>query len=117
MSRLAVDINSTRADMRSLFQFDNRRGSIESRIEMLRDEISELSRDAAHLSRGAYKSARDSGQDFFAEVPNYARAAMPVARRNARVAEKAVRDHPTAAVAVAGLVVLGLAATLIYSRR
>ena len=104
--------------MRSLFRTDqNPRGDIESRIEMLRDEIAELSREASRMSRGAYRNARDFGQDFLADLPVFARKALPVARRQARIAEKTVRDNPTAATAVAGLVLLGLAATLIYSRR
>lgn len=118
ISRFAIDIQFKEVDMRSLFQFDDhRRGSLESRIEMLRDEISELSRDASRLSRGAYKNARESGYELLSEVPKYARASLPVARRSARAAERAVRDRPVTAAAVAGLVVLGLAATLIYSRR
>ena len=104
--------------MRSLFDFDNRRRhDIDARIEMLRDEIAALSRDASRLGKNAYESARASGQDVFSELPRYARSALPVARRQTQVAGRTVRDHPTAAAAVAGLVLVGLAATLIYSRR
>jgi ElaB/YqjD/DUF883 family membrane-anchored ribosome-binding protein len=94
-----------------------RRWDIEARIEALRDELASLRRDAARGSRGAYESAKETGYDFLSELPHMSRAAVPAARRQARIAEQAVRDHPTAAVAVAGLVLIGLAASVIYSRR
>lgn len=44
------------------------------------------------------------------------RDAMPAIRKQGRVVEKSARDHPAAAAAV-GLVVLGLVASLLFSRR
>jgi ElaB/YqjD/DUF883 family membrane-anchored ribosome-binding protein len=93
------------------------RWDIEARIEALRDEMASLSRDASRIGRGAYDSAAESGSDLIAALPRMSRAAVPAARRQARAAEKTVRDHPTAAVAVAGLILIGLAASVIYSRR
>ena len=93
------------------------RWDIEARIEALRDEVAALSRDASRIGRGAYDSAAESGADLLGALPRMSRAALPMARRQARAAEKTVRDHPTAAVAVAGLILIGLAASVIYSRR
>ncbi len=90
---------------------------VEARLEALRDEISALSKDVAKSGRRSYASARDTGHELLSEIPDAARKALPVARRSARAAERTVRDNPTTTVAVAGLVLLGLAATVIYSRR
>ncbi|MBO6720153.1 MAG: hypothetical protein JJ913_19600 [Rhizobiaceae bacterium] len=104
--------------MLNLLQSEKSRdGDLAARIEALRDELAELGREAKKQGIGVYRGAAHSGRGFFSELPEYLHSMTPAARRQTRAAKHVVRDHPTAAIGVAGLVLVGLAATLIYARR
>ncbi|MER9329236.1 hypothetical protein NKJ26_06900 [Mesorhizobium sp. M0152] len=89
----------------------------------LEKQVATLSRDLAALKKamsrrgGAYyEDGRDAAFDAYSDLAGRLRDAMPVIRKKGRVIEKSARDHPAVAAAV-GLVVVGLVASLLFSRR
>ena len=89
---------------------------LEKQVAALSRELAALRR--ATLKRGGayYEDGRDAALDTYSDLAGRLRDAMPAIRKQGRVIEKSARDHPAAAAAV-GLVVLGLVASLLFSRR
>lgn len=101
-----------------MFQFNNsRRGSIEARIDALRDEIDSLTHQASRLGGDAYETTRRAVPALAHELEDLIEQAWPMMRSRARSVERAARDNPTATAAAVGLVALGLIASIVYSRR
>lgn len=88
---------------------------LEAQVAKLTKEISVLKKSLARRGADAYDDARDTASDFYGEVRHRVADALPLVRRQARVAEQAARENPATAVVV-GLVVVGLLATL-FARR
>lgn len=104
--------------MRSTQRFrDDLEAGIEDQIAALRREVAALSKTVSRRSAGALDDAQDAASELIDQLKNLLRQAMPVAQRKADAAEKLVRRHPTAAAATVGLVVAGLALSLMLSRR
>ena len=95
----------------------SRRAAIEDQIETLRREIAALGDEAGRTGGRMWGSARSSGAHVVSELEEAIEELIPAVRRRARQVERAARDNPTATAAAAGLVVLGLVAALVYSRR
>ncbi|HEU4987381.1 MAG TPA: hypothetical protein VFT89_09985 [Rhizobiaceae bacterium] len=91
---------------------------LQDQLDGLRQEITQLRKDIAKRSSRAYRQGRHYGDDAMDMFRDYLESAIPALRRNARSFERTARDHPmtTAATAVVGLAVIGLAVAL-FSRR
>ena len=96
--------------------FSRFRGDVEDDLEA---QVARLSREVAGLKKvlsrrgsNAYDDARGAASDIYGEMRSRFADAMPVMRRQARVAERAARDHPATA-ALVGLAVIGLLATML----
>jgi len=93
--------------------------------EDLRDQIASLNHEVAAMrkqmmrrGRGAFRDGRHTSEDIVETVREYLSSAMPDIRRSAYHIQHRAREHPgtTAAVAAAGVIVLGLAASLLMRR-
>lgn len=89
---------------------------LDKQIATLTRELAGLKKALAKRGGAYYQDGRDATLDTYSEIAEQVRDAMPAIRKQGRVIEKSARDHPAAAAAV-GLVVLGLAASLLFSRR
>ncbi|MBZ9678966.1 hypothetical protein [Mesorhizobium sp. ES1-1] len=89
---------------------------LDKQVETLTRELAGLKKALAKRGGAYYQEGRDATLDTYSDIAERLRDAMPAIRKQGRVIEKSARDHPAAAAAV-GLVVLGLAASLLFSRR
>lgn len=89
---------------------------LDRQVAALSKELASLKRAAAKRAGAYYEDGRDAALDTYSDLAGRLRDAMPAIRRQGRVIERSARDHPAAAAAV-GLVVLGLVASLLFSRR
>jgi len=96
---------------------NGRRGAIEAELDGIRHEIARLAGRASRLGEHAYGDTREWTHDFYDEVSERMSRFLPTARRGVRQAERVVRDNPGATAAVVGLVVIGLVASILYSRK
>ena len=89
---------------------------LEKQIAGLSKELAALKRELSRRSGSYYADGRDAVSDYYADIAERIGERLPDLRRRAKAIESSARDHPAAAAAV-GLVVLGLLATLLFSRR
>jgi hypothetical protein len=96
--------------------FSRFRGDIEDDLEA---QVARLSKDVAALKkmlsrRGSdvYQEAGDAAADLYSEMRHRFADALPAMRAQARIAERAARDHPATA-AIAGLALVGLLVVLL----
>lgn len=89
---------------------------LEKQVAALSRELAALRKTVSRRGGAYYEDGRDAALDTYSDLAGRLRDAMPAIRERGRVIEKSARDHPAAAAAV-GLVVLGLAASLLFSRR
>jgi hypothetical protein len=89
---------------------------LEQQVAALSKELAALKRTIAKRGGGLYEDGRDMAFDTYSDIAGRISRSLPYFRGRARVVEATARDHP-AAVAAVGLVVLGLIATLAFSRR
>ncbi|TIN18474.1 MAG: hypothetical protein E5Y31_26210 [Mesorhizobium sp.] len=89
---------------------------LDRQVAALAKELASLKRIVARQSGAYYQDGRDAALDTYSDLAGRLRDAMPAIRKQGRVIEKSARDHPAATAAV-GLVVLGLVASLLFSRR
>lgn len=89
---------------------------IERQVATLSQELAALKKAMARRGGTYYEESRDMARDYYSDIAEWLGNSLPALRKRARGVEATARDHPAAAVAV-GLVVLGLIATLAYSRR
>ena len=82
---------------------------LEARIAMLNGEVASLRKALSKRGARAISDGRESAADLYDDLRDRVVDALPAVRRNARMMERAARDHPATTVAV-GLVVLGLIA-------
>ena len=96
----------------------------------LEKQVAQLSKELASLkkklskqgsryyddSREALSEYSDTLSDYYEEISDRIGEHLPDLRRQARAVERSAREHPAAAAA-AGLIVLGLVASLLFSRR
>jgi ElaB/YqjD/DUF883 family membrane-anchored ribosome-binding protein len=86
-------------------------------------QVAALSRELAALRKAVlrqggayYEDGRDAASDYYSQLAGRFGEALPAIRRRGKVIERTARDHPATAAAV-GLVVIGLVASLLLSRR
>ncbi len=89
---------------------------LEQQVAALSKELAGLKRTVARRGGGYYEDGRDLAVDTYSDLAERVSHSLPYFRKRARMVEATARDHPAAAAAV-GLVVLGLIATLAFSRR
>lgn len=89
---------------------------LEKRVRELTREVAQLKRAAAKRGAAAIEDASETASDLYADVAERVIAMLPSMRKRAKSIERTAYDHPKAVAAV-GLVVVGLAATLLLRRR
>lgn len=89
---------------------------LEKEVQTLSRELASLKRAVSKRGGAYYDGGREAAWDLYSDVADRIGDALPSIRKRARALETTARDHPATAATV-GLVVLGLVATLIYSRR
>jgi ElaB/YqjD/DUF883 family membrane-anchored ribosome-binding protein len=89
---------------------------IEARLHRLGKEVAALRRAVGRSGGRTAEHARETAGDLAAELSERLSDLMPRMRRRGAAAERVAREHP-AAVAVAGVVVVGLALSLLLHRR
>lgn len=95
----------------------HRRSAIEAEMDNLRRQISGLSARASRMGSHAYRNTSRSLPDLYEEVSGFLHDALPLSRHDRHCVERMAREHPYTTTALAGLVLLGLVATLLYTRR
>lgn len=89
---------------------------LEKQVAVLSRELAVLRKAMSRRGGAYYEDGRDAALDTYSDLAGRLRDAMPTIRKQGRVIEKSARDHPAVAAAV-GLVVVGLVASLLFSRR
>jgi hypothetical protein len=89
---------------------------LREQMEAVRKELSALRKVAAARGSALYEDAGETLSDYASDFADRINPYLPVVRRQAHVFRKAATDHPAVAAAV-GLVVIGLAASLLFGRR
>jgi hypothetical protein len=89
---------------------------LEQQVFALSKELATLKRTMAKRGGGYYEDGRDMTMDTYSDIAERISHSLPYFRKRARMVEATARDHPAASAAV-GLLVLGLIATLVFSRR
>ena len=89
---------------------------LEKQVAALSKELAALRKVVAKRGGAYYEDGRDAASDYYGQLADRISDALPAIRKQGRVIEKKARDHPATAAAV-GLVVVGLVASLLLSRR
>lgn len=89
---------------------------LENQIAALSKEMTALRKAVAKRGGGYYEDGREAAWDYYSDLADRIGHRLPSLGKRARAIENTARDHP-ATVAAVGLVVVGLVATLLFSRR
>ncbi|MGX5848857.1 hypothetical protein ACWGTO_17440 [Mesorhizobium sp. PL10] len=89
---------------------------LEKQVATLSRELAALRKVVAKRGGGYYEDGREAAADYYGQLADRISDAMPAIRKQGRAIERTARDHPATAAAV-GLVVVGLVASLLLSRR
>lgn len=89
---------------------------LEERFRRLSKEVQALSRAVGRRGSRAMDEGRDGAAELVSELSDRLSDMMPEIRRRSRAVEQTAREHP-AAVAVAGVLVVGLALSIILHRK
>ncbi|MGX5841404.1 hypothetical protein ACWGTI_11850 [Mesorhizobium sp. ArgA1] len=89
---------------------------LEKQVATLSKELAALRKAMAKRGGGYYEDGREAAADYYGQLADRISDAMPAIRKQGRAIERTARDHPATAAAV-GLVVVGLVASLLLSRR
>ena len=89
---------------------------LEKQVATLSKELAALRKVVAKRGGAYYEDGRDAASDYYGQLADRISDALPAIRKQGRAIEKTARDHPGTAAAV-GLVVVGLVASLLLSRR
>jgi len=89
---------------------------LEKQVATLSRELAALRKAVAKRGGVYYEDGRDAASDYYGQLADRISDALPAIRKQGRAIEKTARDHPATAAAV-GLVVVGLVASLLLSRR
>ncbi|MDX8515058.1 glycine zipper domain-containing protein [Mesorhizobium captivum] len=97
----------------ALFTTDH---DLERRFAALSRQVDDFRRALAKRGDAYYEDGREAASDYYSQLAERLNEALPAIRRRGRALERTARDHPATAAAV-GLVVVGLLAGLLISRR
>lgn len=89
---------------------------LDRQIAALSRQLLDLKKALAKRGDAYYEDSREAAADYYSQLADQLQDALPAIRRKGRAIERTARDHPAATAAV-GLVVLGLLAGLVMSRR
>lgn len=89
---------------------------LDKRVAVLSKELAALRKVVAKRGGAYYEDGRDAASDYYAQLADRISDALPAIRKQGRAIERTARDHPATAAAV-GLAVVGLVASLLFSRR
>ena len=89
---------------------------LEKQVAVLSKELAALRKEMSKRSGAFYAEGRDTVSDYYSDLAERIGERIPDLRKRARAIEGTARDHPAATAAV-GLAVLGLLATLLFSKR
>jgi len=89
---------------------------LDKQVAVLSRELAALRKVVAKRGGAYYEDGRDAASDYYAQLADRISDALPAIRKQGRAIERTARDHPATAAAV-GLVVVGLVASLLFSRR
>ncbi|AZO08302.1 MULTISPECIES: DUF883 family protein [unclassified Mesorhizobium] len=89
---------------------------LDKQIASLSRQLTDLRSALARRGDAYYDDGRAAASDYYSELAERLHDALPAIRRRGSALERTARDHPATAAAV-GLVVVGLLAGLLLSRR
>lgn len=89
---------------------------LDRQIASLSKELAALKKAASRRSAEYYEDGRDAAWRTVSDMAGRFGDSLPAMRKRARAIEDSARDHPATA-AVVGLVVVGLVAAMLFSRR
>ena len=89
---------------------------LEKQVGALSRQMNDLRKALAKRGDAYYEDGRETASDYYSQLAEQLHEALPAIRRRGRALERTARDHPATAAAV-GLVVVGLLAGLLVSRR
>jgi hypothetical protein len=89
---------------------------LEQQVATLSKELAALKKSLSRRGGGYFDDSRDAAWDFYSDIAERVSDGLPYMRKRARALEDTARDHPATTAAI-GLVVVGLLAALVFSRR
>jgi ElaB/YqjD/DUF883 family membrane-anchored ribosome-binding protein len=89
---------------------------LDRQIASLSKELAALKKAASKRGATYYEDGRDAAWETYSDLAGRIGDSLPSLRKRARAIEDSARDHPATAAAV-GLVVVGLVAAMLFSRR
>ncbi|WP_217570337.1 YqjD family protein [Mesorhizobium sp. GbtcB19] len=89
---------------------------LDRQVAKLSRQLNDLKKVLARRGDAYYEDGREAASDYYSELADRLHETLPAIRRKGRALERTARDHPATAAAV-GLVVVGLLAGLLISRR
>ena len=89
---------------------------LDKQVAVLSKELAALRKVVAKRGGAYYDDGREAASDYYTQLADRIGDALPVIRKQGRAIERTAREHPATAAAV-GLVVVGLVASLLFSRR
>ncbi|RUT94090.1 DUF883 family protein [Mesorhizobium sp. USDA-HM6] len=97
----------------ALFATDH---DLDRQFAALSRQFDDLRKALAKRGDAYYEDGREAASDYYSQLAERLHETLPAIRRSGRALERTARDHPATAAAV-GLVVVGLLAGLLISRR
>lgn len=89
---------------------------LDRQIASLSKELAALKKAASKRGAAYYEDGRDTAWETYSDIAERIGEHLPSLRKRARAMEETARDHPATAATV-GLVVVGLLAAMLFSRR
>ena len=89
---------------------------LDKQVAALSRQLNDLAMVLAKRGDAYYEDGREAASDYYSQLAERLDEALPAIRRRGRALERTARDHPATSAAV-GLVVVGLLAGLLLSRR
>ena len=89
---------------------------LDKQVAALSRQMNDLRKALAKRGDAYYEDGRETASDYYSQLAEQLHEALPAIKRRGRALERTARDHPATAAAV-GLVVVGLLAGLLVSRR
>lgn len=95
---------------------DMRDIDLDKQIASLTKELAALKKAASKRGSAFYEEGRDAARDTYSDFVEAIGDRLPALHKRAKAIEGTAREHPATAAAV-GLVVVGLVAAMLFSRR
>lgn len=95
---------------------DMRDIDLDKQIASLTKELAALKKAASKRGSAVFEESRDAARDTYSDFVEAISDRLPGLHKRAKAIEGSAREHPATAAAV-GLVVVGLVAAMLFSRR